>query len=158
MNLSNSMSSKAAIDAGIYHVPRSLLMEPDEDTGLEDRKISMESQQYLLGDDPLGIYNYPRANMSPDEEGIYDHPLDIIDMEIYDYPPDVSEFGMFGDSEHNSLRNSSISAASNDLLSSEGGLNELLKVPDVPPVPSSTRPAMLSGTGGTHFECNQVRL
>ena len=44
---------------------------------------------------PFDIYDIPRpVSLSPDEEGIYDDPLDIVDLEIYDYPPDVMEFGL----------------------------------------------------------------
>lgn len=135
-----AMSADAAIDAGIYNVPRSLMVEPFEETGPAEQKDTLETQDFL-GENPLSIYNYPRASMSPDEEGIYDDPLDIIDMEIYDYPPDASELGIY-DSEYNSQRNSSVSAASSDFVAPEGAPNEHWKFLSVPPVPSSSRPVI----------------
>lgn len=150
-----SMSSDAAIDAGIYRVPRSLMLESYEDTGSAERKESHDTQ-YLLGENPLNIYSYPRSSMSPEEEGIYDHPLDIIDMEIYDYPPDASELGIY-DSEYNDPRNSSVSAGSSELVWSEGGTYEHSKTPSVPPVPNSARPT-ISSFVGPNVENNPVQF
>ena len=54
--------------------------------------------------------------MSPDmddEEGIYDVPLDILDFEIYDYPPDVMELGLEPvDSGFDTTRSSTITVSS----------------------------------------------
>ena len=137
-SVGSAMSADAAINAGIYHVPRTLMHEPLEETG--ERKISVESQ-YLLGANPLSMFSSPRASMSPDEEGIYDHPFDIIDMEIYDYPPDAAELGIY-DSDYD-RRNSSVSATSSELPWSEAGQKEPVPASSVPPVPSSARPAMM---------------
>ena len=120
-----SMTPDAAIDSGIYNVPRALFMEP-----LDDARIA-EDTQYLLGSNPLDIYDYPRVSISPDEEGIYDDPLDIIDMEIYDYPPDASELGI-EEFPSESSRSSTVT------ISSE----QYWRSPVVPPIPRGARPSV----------------
>lgn len=125
------MTPDAAIDSGIYNVPRSILMQPLDDS----RSSAMEDMQYLLGGNPLDIYDYPRVSISPDEEGIYDDPLDIIDMEIYDYPPDASELGIEEFPSHYHKGDS----CENHISA-------------VPPLPSSNRPPVMS-----FVEDSQVR-
>ena len=69
---------------------------------------------------PWDIYDIPRTSISPDiddEEGIYDVPLDILDFEIYDYPPDVMELGLEPvDSGLDTTRNSTITVSSDYTL------------------------------------------
>lgn len=51
--------------------------------------------EYQMTGNPFDIYDVPRSTIDPDDETIYDYPLDfdLGDMEIYDYPPDASELG-----------------------------------------------------------------
>lgn len=129
------MTPDAAIDSGIYNVPRNLLMQP-----FDDAKSTSEDTNYLLGGNPLDLYDYPRVSISPDEEGIYDDPLDIVDMEIYDYPPDASELGLddFGVTVSESSGNSILATSSDYTQSHIGSCDSL----SVPPLPSSARPSM----------------
>ena len=136
-----AMTPEAAVDAGIYNVPRNLMMTPYDDS----RQVpSEEDAQYLLGTNPLDIYDYPRVSISPDEEGIYDDPLDIIDMEIYDYPPDASELGIEDPFASESARSSTATVSGEFALSDRGSFisttdwNPLV----VPPLPVTARPAM----------------
>lgn len=109
------MSAEAAIESGLYSVPRALL------------NASEEGAQQLPPPppNPFDIYDIPRSSMSPDmedEEGIYDVPLDILDFEIYDYPPDVMEFGLVGDPVDSGLdttRNSTITVSSDYTVTTE---------------------------------------
>ena len=100
------MTPEAAIESGLYSVPRALL------------NASEEAAQQLPPPppNPFDIYDIPRSSMSPDmedEEGIYDVPLDILDFEIYDYPPDVMELGLDPvDSGLDTTRNSTITVSS----------------------------------------------
>lgn len=143
---SAAMTPDAAIDSGIYNVPRNLLMQP-----FDDAKSTSEDASYLLGGNPLDIYDYPRVSISPDEEGIYDDPLDIVDMEIYDYPPDVSELGLddFGVTVSESSR-SSILATSSEFTSSH------IDSVAVPPLPSSARPSMNLSVGSNSDEIQVI--
>ena len=110
-----SISAEAAIESGLYSVPRTLL------------NASEEGAQQLPPPppNPFDIYDIPRSSMSPDmedEEGIYDVPLDILDFEIYDYPPDVMEFGLVGDPVDSGLdttRNSTITVSSDYTVTTE---------------------------------------
>ena len=131
------MTPDAAIDAGIYNVPRSLMQSDDS-----RMPTSEDDPQYLLGANPFDIYDYPRVSMSPDEEGIYDDPLDIVDMEIYDYPPDASELGledvnlnMLPESSRTSMSTVSGEYPQND----RGNLDSSI----VPPLPISARPSAI---------------
>lgn len=100
------LSAEAAIESGLYSVPRALF------------NASEEAAQQLPPPppNPFDIYDIPRSSMSPDmedEEGIYDVPLDILDFEIYDYPPDVMELGLEPlDSGLDTTRNSTITVSS----------------------------------------------
>lgn len=144
-NPSISMTPDAAIDSGIYNVPRDLFMETFDDTRIA------EDTKYLLGSNPLDIYDYPRVSISPDEEGIYDDPLDIMDMEIYDYPPDASELG-FEEFTSESSRSSTITVSSDfDSRNSR----EYWPSSAVPPLPSGARPSSIIQHGSS-FEDNQV--
>ena len=73
------------IAGGIYDVPRSLL---------ENGTPIHGSELHMTGN-PFDIYDVPRTNQSPDDDAIYDYPLDfdLGDMEIYDYPPDAALLG-----------------------------------------------------------------
>ena len=150
------MSPDAAIDAGIYNVPRSLMMQDVRSS--EERLIEA---QYLLGVNPLDIYDFPRASMSPDEEGIYDDPLDIVDMEIYDYPPDANELGLedsglgIGDCTRSSTISMSSEVSQTDRESSTlSGINWSTLA--VPPLPSSARPSIAISIG-SNSDDNQVK-
>ena len=140
---SAAMTPDAAIDSGIYNVPRNLLMQP-----FDDAKSTSEDASYLLGGNPLDLYDYPRVSISPDEEGIYDDPLDIVDMEIYDYPPDASELGL--DDFGVTISESSILAKPSEFTQSH--IDSLA----VPPLPSSARPSMNLSVGSISDEI-QVR-
>ncbi len=71
------------IAGGIYDVPRALL-----ENGNQGMDIQMTGN-------PFDIYDVPRSNPSPEDDTIYDYPLDfdLGDMEIYDYPPDAAQLG-----------------------------------------------------------------
>ena len=135
MAIPSAMSADAAIDAGIYSVPRALM-----EGHLETESACQDESQSLL-QETFNIYNFPRASISPDEEGIYDDPLDIMDMEIYDYPPDAAELGI-DTSEYNAYRNSSVSAASSDVILSDSCPTDQPKVEAVPPIPRTSRPRL----------------
>lgn len=134
------MTPDAAIDSGIYNVPRTLMMQSLDDTRLP----AVEDAQYLLGSSPLDIYDYPRVSISPDEEGIYDDPLDIIDMEIYDYPPDASELGLEEEFSYQSSRSSSTIS---EYAQSNSANMSSHNPPTVPPLPSGARPSTNSLDG-----------
>ena len=134
------MTPDAAVEAGIYNVPRNLM---------DDTRYSrtQEGQQFFIDGNPLDIYNYPRVSISPDEEGIYDDPLDIVDMEIYDYPPDASDLGLdYSNWNTTEFKRNTFSdysqTHSSDLT--------------VPPLPSSARPSIV-GSVGSISDGNQVR-
>lgn len=149
------MTPDAAIDAGIYNVPRSLIMQQFNDTRL--LTTSDDDAQYLLGSNPLDIYDYPRVSVSPDEEGIYDDPLDIIDMEIYDYPPDASELGL-EDSTSESTRSSTATMSGEFVQTDRGNFvsaSDNWKALPVPPLPSNVRPSSFLTVGSISDE-NQV--
>ena len=105
------ISAEAAIESGIYSVPRALLNANEEGA----------QQLPPPPPNPFDIYDIPRASISPDmedEEGIYDVPLDILDFEIYDYPPDVMELAGYdpGDSGLDTTRNSTVTMSSDYTL------------------------------------------
>ena len=104
------MSAEAAIESGLYSVPRNLLNGHEEGA----------QQLPPPPPNPFDIYDIPRTSMSPDmddEEGIYDVPLDILDFEIYDYPPDVMELGLEPvDSGLDTTRSSTITVSSDYTL------------------------------------------
>lgn len=93
---------------------------------------------------PFDLYDVPRSvllqyNLA-DEEGIYDEPPDIGDLEIYDYPPDVAadsgESGYCG-----SVRSSMISLDETGSPSSWGA-DQAWKSSTLPPIPTSARPSI----------------
>lgn len=147
------MTPDAAVDAGIYNVPRALLMTPVDDS--KKTTTSDDDPQYLLGANPLDIYDYPRVSLSPDDDGIYDDPLDIVDMEIYDYPPDASELGIEDPTlSVSESKRSSTAAGSGELAeSNRGSFFAIDNSLAVPPLPSSARPSMAFTT-----EDNQVKV
>ena len=52
--------------------------------------FSVPGQSFVLTGDPFAQYDIPRpVSLTPDEEAIYDYPENVVDMEIYDYPPDA---------------------------------------------------------------------
>ncbi len=161
------MSSEAAIDSGLYSVPRVLLMEDP----VPHTILAAHGQQFHIGGNPFDTYAVPRPiSMSPDEdeEGIYDNPFDVVeDMEIYDYPPDVSDLSIFGlDSSGMDLSGSNrhsvitldsefassfVSDRASSLFSEDSW-----KTVTLPPVPSSTRPSTALSTTSSD-EYYQVR-
>ena len=132
---SMALSADAAIDAGIYSVPRALL-----EGHMETESTMVQEESQNLFPESFNLYNFPRGHVSPDDEGIYDDPLDIVDMEIYDYPPDAAELGL--ETDYNAYRNSSVSATSSELILSDSAPADPPKVEAVPPVPSSSRPRL----------------
>ena len=73
-----------AINSGIYSVPSSLPVVDVNNT------FSVQGQSFSLSGDPYAQYDVPRPlSLIPDEEAIYDYPENVVDMEIYDYPPDA---------------------------------------------------------------------
>lgn len=145
------MTPDAAVEAGIYNVPRTLMMDSYNDSRYST--TSKEDPQFLIDGNPLDIYDYPRVSISPDEEGIYDDPLDIVDMEIYDYPPDASELGLdypdWNTSE--SKRRNTIG----DYSQTYQRDFDVLKDQSIPPLPSSARPSLI-GSMGSISDGNQV--
>lgn len=137
---STPMTADAAVDAGIYNVPRSLIQLTEES--------QFSSFEEMDSQNPFDIYDYPRASMSPDEEGIYDDPLDIVDMEIYDYPPDVIEIAseQYGLAANENIASSRerIEVTNDDWTNLSG-----------PPLPNSARPSM-SLSFASNSDDNQV--
>ena len=73
-----------SVNSGIYNIPSSL---PALDTS---NSFSILGQSFTLSGDPYAQYDVPRPlSLIPDEEAIYDYPENVVDMEIYDYPPDA---------------------------------------------------------------------
>jgi hypothetical protein len=114
-------------DSGIYNVPRALFTETVDDA---------ENAQYILGSNPVDIYDYPRVSLSPDEEGIYDDPFDIVDMEIYDYPPDASQI-TFEEFISEGLQSG---ANSTPREFEARPSREMWQSPELPALPSGVRP------------------
>lgn len=143
------MTPNAAIDAGIYNVPRNLLMDDSRFSGVH------EDAHFSIDGDTLDLYDYPRVSMSPDEEGIYDDPLDIVDMEIYDYPPDASELGLeYSDwiTSESMRRNTVGESIPVDLVPSDNWKDQA-----VPPLPNTSRPALF-GSAGFISDTSQVHI
>ena len=146
----NIMSAQAAIDSGVYSVPHSVLAAPNP-------------QSYPSGNS-YDLYDVPRPmSMSPDDgEAIYDDPFDIIDMEIYDYPPDAIDAynaEVSGLSIAGSARNST--ALSSDFASTDRASSvfsdEIWKTMTLPPLPTSGRPSMaLSTVSSEEYDYQQV--
>ena len=142
------MSAQAAIDTGIYSVPRTILEEE------VPHAVLAHSSQFYTSDNPFDIYDVPRPiSMSPDEEGIYDDPFDVGDMEIYDYPPDVMElYHLQNDSgldTTDSARDSVITFSSEYTTTeraSSSYSDDSWRTMSLPPAPSSTRPSMAFST------------
>ncbi len=89
------------------------------------------------------IYDVPRASISPDEEGIYDDPYDILDMEIYDYPPDVTDLYRFLeesslDTPEHSTRTSTITVTTDRTSSTIS--EDSWRTMSLPPLPPGARP------------------
>lgn len=77
------LTAADAIDSGIYSAPRSL-------SGFDGNTFTVQGQSFTLSSDPYAQYDVPRPiSFTPDEEAIYDYPENVVDMEIYDYPPDA---------------------------------------------------------------------
>ncbi len=100
---------------------------------------------FSTGNSISDIYDVPRASVSPDEEGIYDDPYDILDMEIYDYPPDVNDLSQFledsGLDTEASARASTITVGSELTDRTSSTISEdSWKTMSLPPIPSGVRP------------------
>lgn len=145
-----TMSTEMAIDKGIYSVPRSTLFVGDEIVG-----VPQGTDPYY---NPTGstdnIYDIPRSSMSPDEEGIYDDPFDILDMEIYDYPPDANELDRYLedsglDTTEHSTRTSTITMTSDyaptDRTSSTLS-EDSWRTMSLPPLPGGVRPYSMASS------------
>ena len=139
--LPSTISAEAAIESGLYSVPRALL------------NASEEGAQSLPPPppNPFDIYDIPRASISPDledEEGIYDVPLDILDFEIYDYPPDVMELGLDPlDSGLDSTRNSTITVSSEFTVTPDRASSTISEDSwNTFSLPNSLRPSMAFST------------
>ena len=156
-------SAQVAVDTGLYSVPRPSISE-----GTPHSVLSTNGSLFYMSGNPFDIYDVPRPiSISPDqdEEGIYDDPLDIWDMEIYDYPPDVANLGLeepppppphAGDS----ARNSTISLIS-EVPSSDRGSSTMSEDSwqsfSLPIVPSSARPLATMSMASSE-EYFQVRV
>lgn len=80
------LTADDAINSGIYSIPRSLPV-------LDASTFSVQGQSFSLSADPFAQYDVPRPiGLTSDEEAIYDYPENVVDMEIYDYPPDALSF------------------------------------------------------------------
>ncbi len=98
----------------------------------------------------------PRVSISPDEEGIYDDPYDILDMEIYDYPPDVSDLASFLensglDTEPSSVRASTITVGSEVTDRTSSTISEdSWRTMSLPPLPPGARPFSMISSDEYH--------
>ena len=153
--LQRQMTAEGAIDAGLYSAPRALfqLSQPEE-TGPQSF-ITSQGLQYYTSGNPFDTYAVPRPSVSPidpDEEGIYDDPLDLMDMEIYDYPPDALELAGLIDSgleTNESTRNSvfsDVAPTERSDRSSSSTLDESWKTMSLPHHFGSSRPSMAFST------------
>ena len=137
----NQPATLPPMDNGLYSVPRSIPVE-DAPPAL----FSVQGMQFYTTGNPFDLYDVPRpTSMSPDEEGIYDDPFDIIDMEIYDYPPDVGDLGL-QDSGLDSARNSMLTTATDFTTpdrASSAYSDDSWKTMSLPPLPNSARPSMV---------------
>ena len=91
--LATPLSPPDSGGSSVYNTPRSVF----QDNSSRESTVSSDTSRFsMMTENPFDIYDYPRSSLaiSPDDEGIYDIPPDIGDMEIYDYPPDASELGL----------------------------------------------------------------
>ena len=148
-----TMSAEMAIDTGIYSVPRSTLFVPEVGGSPAMTPQGMAPYYHPLGN-MADIYDIPRSSMSPDEEGIYDDPYDILDMEIYDYPPDANELNRYLedsglDTTEHSTRTSTITMTSDyaptDRTSSTLS-EDSWKTMSLPPLPPGVRPYSMASS------------
>lgn len=146
------LSADDAINSGIYSAPRSVPVS-------KTSTFSVHGQSFSLSADPFAQYDVPRpVCITPDEEAIYDYPENVVDMEIYDYPPDALSFlppppEMYPNTLDSS-RNSVITLTS-EFASSE---RSSLAIPEdwshmtLPPPPvslSSSRPSIAISTASS---------
>lgn len=143
------LSADDAINSGIYSAPRSI---PVSDAST----FSVHGQSFSLSADPFAQYDVPRpVCLTPDEEAIYDYPENVVDMEIYDYPPDALSFlppppDMYPN-PIDSSRNSVITLTS-EFASSERSSLALPEDWNLPPPPvslSSSRPSIAISTASS---------
>lgn len=140
------MTAQAAIDSGLYSVPRDLLaVEPPQSV------VATQGMQSYNTGNAFDIYDVPRhTSISPDEEAIYDDPYDIMDMEIYDYPPDATELLLWEDSgldTTDSARNSTITMSSEYTVAdrvSQAMSDDSWKTMSLPRIPATPRPSSVA--------------
>ena len=139
------MTAQDAIDSGLYSVPRALLAEE-----APHLLVATQGMQSFATGNTFDIYDVPRhTSISPDEEAIYDDPYDIMDMEIYDYPPDATEL-LWEDSgldTTDSARNSTITMSSEYTVAdrvSQAMSDDSWKTMSLPRIPASPRPSSVA--------------
>ena len=142
------LSAEEAIDSGIYSIPRSLPV-------LDSSTFSVQGQSFVLSGDPFAQYDVPRpVSLTPDEEAIYDYPENVVDMEIYDYPPDAIPFlpEDVSRTSTDSVRNSVVTLTSEYAPSERASV----AIPEdwchLPPPPASlslSRPSMAISTASS---------
>ena len=155
------MPAGVAVNSGIYSVPSSLLASDVSNT------FSIQGQSFSLSGDPYAQYDVPRPlSLIPDEEAIYDYPENVVDMEIYDYPPDALSLlppppdmcPLPPESSHNSVATltSDFSLSARSSLAAPDDWSHITLPP--PPVSlSSSRPSVAISTTSSD-EYSQVQL
>ena len=144
-----------AVNNGIYSVPSSL-------PALDLTTFSVNGKSFSLSGDPYAQYDVPRpVSIMPHEEAIYDYPENVVDMEIYDYPPDALSLLPPPPDQclllPESSRNSVVTLSSNFTMSGRSSLampeDWMMNLPPPPPVSlSSSRPSIaISTTSSDEF-------
>ena len=153
------MTAQAAIDSGLYSVPRDLLAQEAPHSVVATQGM----QSYNTGN-TFDIYDVPRhTSISPDEEAIYDDPYDIMDMEIYDYPPDATELLLWEDSgldTTDSARNSTITMSSeytvadrvSQAMSDDTCSWKTMSLPRIPATPRPSSVALSVASSDDYFQ------
>lgn len=142
------LSAEEAINSGIYSIPRSLPV-------LDSSTFSIQGQSFILSGDPFAQYDVPRpVSLTPDEEAIYDYPENVVDMEIYDYPPDAIPFlpENVSRTSADSVRNSVVTLTSEFAPSERASVAIPEDWSHLPPPPaplSSSRPSMAISTASS---------
>lgn len=151
-----------AVNSGIYSVPSSL---PALDVS---NTFSVQGQSFSLSGDPYAQYDIPRPlSLIPDEEAIYDYPENVVDMEIYDYPPDAHTLlppppdtcPLPPESSHNSVATltSDFSLSTRSSLAGPDDWSHLSLPPPPPVSTSSSRPSLAVSTTSSD-EYFQVKI
>ena len=136
------MTVEAAIDSGLYSVPRALMTEEEPHSA-----VPVQGMQYYPTSHPFDIYDVPRhLSISPDEEAIYDDPFDVMGMEIYDYPPDVSDLPWddSGFDTTESARNSTVTLSSEYTVTSQAMSDDSWRTMSLPRFSTTGRPSSIT--------------